>query len=300
MTARRVPPTGAPPPYAFVNRVYGRSLRPIVLAFSVIGAIWSLAWVASFKELTVVDGNGAYHKLVPLAIVQGVLYSVALGIEVFGIYSALTQRAWMVRMYAFLCAIAGLLVVGIGLMRSITHFTYKSDLINECINVSVNGDVDTAFGIWGTNPAPMTGDAATSYCDNEWNHDSWSEIVATIFEIIISLLFTSAAFAYYRQVIDPLSPANALRAPSNQARLDLFPTHYNPPYDPGYKPAYAPPSGPPPSDSKPPEYSYAGGEYLGHGMEKDDKKEDDPFSDYEGPSVPRPLHFAEDRDATRI
>lgn len=254
----------------------------------------------SFKELTVDESTGAYHKLAPLAIVQGVMYSVALGIELFGIYSVLTQRAWMVRMYAFLAGIAGLLVVGVGFMRCITHFTYKSDLINECINVSVNGYVDTAFGIWGTNPAPMTQEAATSYCNDEWNHDSWNEIVATIFEIIASLLFTSAAFAFYRQVVDPLSPANALRAPSNQARLDLFPTHYSPPYDPGYAPAYAPPTGPPPSEGKPPGYSYAGGEYLGHGMEKDDKKEDDPFADYEGPSVPRPLHFAEDRDATRV
>lgn len=112
---------------------------------------------------------------------------------------------------------------------------------------------------------------------------------------VLCLLFTSAAFAYYRQVIDPMSPANAMRAPSNQARMDLFPPHYNRPYDPEYQPTYAPPLGAPPSDAKPPDYSYAGGEYLGHGFEKDDKKEDDPFSEYEGPSVPRPLHFAEDR-----
>ncbi|KAG1778854.1 hypothetical protein EV702DRAFT_141408 [Suillus placidus] len=44
MNSRRVPPQGAPPPYAFVNRVYGRSLRPVVLAFAVMGAIWALAW----------------------------------------------------------------------------------------------------------------------------------------------------------------------------------------------------------------------------------------------------------------
>ncbi|KAG1737776.1 hypothetical protein EDB19DRAFT_1716567 [Suillus lakei] len=293
MNARRAPPSGAPPPYAFVNRVYGRSLRPVVLAFAVMGTIWALAWIASFKELQV-DQNGAYHKLAPLSIAQGVLYSVALGIEIFGIYSLITQRAWMVRMYALLSGIAGLFVVGVGLMRCVTHFTYKSELIAECINVSMSGEVDTAFGIWGSNPAPMDYNDASSYCNDEWNHDSWSEIVATIFEIIVCLLFTSAAFAYYRQVVDPMSPANASRAPSNQARMDLFPAHYNRPYDPEYQPAYAPPLGPPPSDVKPPDYSYAGGEY-GHGFEKDDKKEDDPFSDYEGPSVPRPLHFAEDR-----
>lgn len=294
MNTRRAPPPGAPPPYAFVNRIYGRSLRPIVLAFAVMGAIWSLAWVvASFRELQVTE-NGTYSKLAPLAIVQGVLYSVGLAIEMFGIYSSLTQRAWMVRMYAFLSGIAGLLVVGVGLMRCITHFTYKGELIGECIAISQNGEVDTAFGIWASNPGQMDLNDATSYCNDEWSHDSWSEIAAIIFEIIVCLLFTSAAFAYYRQVVDPMSPANALRAPSNQARMDLFPPHYNRPYDPEYQPAYAPPLGPPPSDAKPPDYTYAGGEY-GHGFEKDDKKEADPFSDYEGPSVPRPLHFAEDR-----
>lgn len=80
--------------------------------------------------------------------------------------------------------------------------------------------------------------------------------------------------------------------------MDIFPSHYNPPYDPGYQPAYAPPSGPPPSDSKPPEYSYSGGDYLGRGMDKDDKKEDDAFADYDGPSIPQPPHFAEERDVT--
>lgn len=40
------------------------------------------------------------------------------------------QRAWMIRMYAFSSAIAGLLVVGVGFMRCITHFTYKVSLLN--------------------------------------------------------------------------------------------------------------------------------------------------------------------------
>ncbi|OAX37905.1 hypothetical protein K503DRAFT_742079 [Rhizopogon vinicolor AM-OR11-026] len=289
---------GAPPPYRFVNRVYGRSFRPVIFAFSMIGALWSLIWtITSFKELKV-DDNGAYPKLAPLAIVQGVLYSIALAIEVFGIYSAASQRARVIRLYAFLCAIAGLLIVAVGFMRSITHFTYKTELISECTTLAQNGQVDTAFGVWATNPQPMNETNALSYCNDEWNRDSWSEIIATIFEIVLALLFTSVAFAYYRQIIDPSSPANALRAPSNQVRMDMFPPNYNPPYDPGYQPSYAPPTGPPPTDSKPPEYSYAGGDYLGREFDKDDKKEDDPFSDYEGPSIPRPLHFAEERDVT--
>jgi len=285
-----------------MNRVYGRSLRPVIFAFSLIGAIWSLTWtITSFNALQV-DDNGAYPKLAPLAIVQGVMYSVALAIEILGIYGAATQRVRVVRLYAFLAAIAGLLVVGVGLMRSITHFTYKNDLIGQCTTLAQSGEVDNAFGIWATNPPTMDEFDAQNYCTDEWNHDSWNEIIATIFEIILALLFTSVAFGYYRQVIDPSSPANAFRAPSNQVRMDIFPSNYNPPYGPGYQPAYAPPYAPPPgsppSDNKPPEYSYAGGDYKGYQIDKDDKKEDDPFGDYEGPSIPRPLHFAEERDVT--
>jgi hypothetical protein len=64
-------------------------------------------------------------------------------------------------LYAFLCAIAGLLVVGVGLMRTVTHFTYKvnqyacilvrpslvnigqTELIQECVSFAQNGEADS-------------------------------------------------------------------------------------------------------------------------------------------------------------
>jgi len=48
------------------------------------------------------------------------------------------------------------------------------------------------------------------------------------------MFFTFLAFNYYRQLLDPLSPANAAsRAPSSQVRMGVFPSHYNPAYQ-GY------------------------------------------------------------------
>lgn len=133
-----------------------------------------------------------------------------------------------------------------------------------------------------------------SVCDSAWSHDSFSEIAWFIVTAVCSLLFASVAFSYYRQMLDPTSPANASRAPSAQARAGLYPEHYNPPYagDGGFGAGavgqYAPPPGPPPAASstayvpeydpvKLPEYESKGGYTAGaHG----DDKDGDPFADF--------------------
>ena len=94
-------------------------------------------------------------------------------------------------------------------------------------------------------------------CNSAWDHDSFSEIAWFIVTSILSLLFASVAFSYYRQMLDPTSPANASRAPSAQARAAMYPDHYNPPYageygvygrgGAGAVGQYAPPPGPPPA-----------------------------------------------------
>ncbi|KAF8452713.1 hypothetical protein L210DRAFT_2052702 [Boletus edulis BED1] len=299
MSFKRNPPTDAPPAYRYVSRVYGRNLRPVVVAISVITALWALAWtVSSFKSLKLAD-NDDLPKLAPLAIAQGVMYAVACAFQTFGIVAAVLQRFTLVKTYAFLCAMSTLLVAGVGLMRVVTHFVYKSDWLTECTILAQTGSINSVFGIWGSNPPTSLNAAeAAQFCKDEWNHDSGVEIVAVIFGILFGLAFTAIAFAYYRQVLDPTSPANASRLPSDSARQDGYPTHYNPPYDgSSYTPVYSPPPGPPPTDNKPPEYKR--GSYLSTGMDKD-AKASDPFSDYDGPSIPMPTHWVEDRDASRV
>jgi len=181
-------------------------------------------------------------------------------------------------------------------MRVVTHFLYKSEWITECTTVVQNGSSDWIFGIWDLDPTSNSDQAQPSqYCSRQWSHDSWVEIIAVILEILLGFLFTSLAFAYYRQALDPTSPVNSSRLPSDQTRQDAYPTHYNPPYDgTAYMPVYLPPPGPPPADGKPPEYKR--GSYISSGEDKD-AKERDPFSDFDGPSVPMPTHWVEDREA---
>ncbi|KAG6918295.1 hypothetical protein DXG01_015387 [Tephrocybe rancida] len=143
-------------------------------------------------------------------------------------------------------------------------------------------------------------------CRRSWDRSSWTEIVGLLIVGVLGFLFTAIAFAYYRQLLDPTSAANASRAPSHQARMSgVFPSHYNPPYDASVpnlsyqynaRPQYAPPAGPPPGhgqdetfvppyDGKPP--GYMGGDSKGY---DDDSK--DPFADFDGPNT------REERDVT--
>jgi hypothetical protein len=146
----------------------------------------------------------------------------------------------------------------------------------------------------------LTPQEADIFCNDTWNHYSWTYILSLLGEVILGVLFSAIAFAYYRQSLDPTSAANAFRAPSNQMRGSLggaYPQYYNPPYNTsasnlayGAGPTrYAPPPGPPPAfggagynvddAGKPP--GYDGGDYVGgFGAGKDSK--DDPFADFEG------------------
>jgi len=229
------------------------------------------------------------------------MYMVACVIELFGIMAALTQRLPLIRMYALGSVLSVLLVTGGSLIGVVLHFVFKNDLIKECTTISTGDDVDFRFGLWGPSVHDtLTADEAASFCRRGWDHDSWSNIVGLLIEILLGVMFSAIAFAYYRQMQDPTSVANAFRAPSNQMRGgNAYPQHYNPPYNAsvpnlGYgtgPAAYAPPAGPPPQFGagysnddlgKPP--GYEGGSSFGHDM-KDDSKED-PFADFEASSHP--------------
>jgi len=298
MGMKRSPPTEAPRAYRYVMRFYGRkNLRPVVVAMSLITAIWALAWtVSSFKQLKLVKSYDL-PKLAPSAIAQGVMFGIGCLFQTYGIIAAGMQRFTMIKINAFLCALSTLLIIATGLMRVITHFVFKSDFITECIGIAQTGSIGPVFGIWGSNPTNrLNKDQATDYCNSEWSRDSFAEIVALVLEILLGLFFTSIAFAYYRQALDPSSAANSYRVPFNPTRRDNHHTHYNPPYDgTSYVPVYLPSAGPPPADGKPPEYKRAS-DMLFRG--DNDAKEDDSFSDYDGPSVPMPTHWVEDRDTT--
>ncbi|OCB87290.1 hypothetical protein A7U60_g5619 [Sanghuangporus baumii] len=253
--------------------------------------------IASFRDISVDDDLSV--RLEIFDIVLGALYMTVLAVELFGLAAATMQKLPMIKIYAFLALGAAVIVSALGLIRVIIHFVFKNTLINECAAL-VEGDTITfRFGIWGTTTETLDDDeSAQDLCKDAWNHDSFAEIAWFIVVTILSFLFASIAFSYYRQMLDP----NSLKTVSRGVPA---PQHYNPPYAAGQYSygnnpygrfgagGYAPPPGPPPaaqSQAYVPEYDaaklpeYDRGGYTGAaGDQKGDdlKGGADPFSDHE-------------------
>ncbi|KAJ3490613.1 hypothetical protein NLI96_g1300 [Meripilus lineatus] len=317
-------PLGNPPAYGMVTRAYRASLRPVVVTsaylssdttkeaahfnwfrvtVAIFTAIWTLIWAVDLFQDIDIDRRHGKPKLATFSIVLGTMYITVCAIQIFGILAGTTQRVPLVRLYTWLTILASLLVITAGFMRVVTHFVFKNDLISECANVVTGTDIVFRFGIWGT-PVHDILDAqeAQNFCQRAWNHDSLSEIVALIIEIVLAAFFVTMAFSYYRQLLDPTVSRSKAPSSQHQARTETFPTHYNPPYlsydaPPG---GFAPPPGPPPQAqrSAAPPYGYGVGDedtkslppydHDHDGMifgkdTKDDKDRDhdDPFEDFE-------------------
>ncbi|KAF9452105.1 hypothetical protein P691DRAFT_756708 [Macrolepiota fuliginosa MF-IS2] len=235
MDSRLPPPQGAfgpPPSYAFVTRVYRKSLRPIVLAVAFPALLWTLFGNAGLDQLGSVPG------LKTVYIVLGALYMVVAGIELFGLVAAATQRVPLVRLYAYLSALVVLIIAGTGLLEIVTHFTMKGNIISTCTNLSKDGTI-VYFGFWGPSFHDLSDSEAASLCQHYWDRDSWQEIVAFLVTTVLAFFFSAVAFSYLRQVLDPSSIVNASRAPSYGARNAAYPPpHYNPPYNGQYNQPY--------------------------------------------------------------
>ncbi|KAJ3573097.1 hypothetical protein NP233_g2642 [Leucocoprinus birnbaumii] len=234
MDYRPPPPQGPPPPYAFVARVYRKNLRPVILAVAFIGFFWTLfASIGYFRNASLQD-LGRFPKLRITYIVLGALYMAAAIIELLGLTAAGTQRIPLIRAYAYASGLSILIIAGAGLLEVVTHFTLKNDIISMCQSL-ITGDTIVYFGFWG----PITSDEidpseASNLCNRYWDRDSWQDIIAFIVTTLIAMFFSSCAFAYLRQMLDPSSPANAARAPSHAHRMGDYPSHYNPAYNAGY------------------------------------------------------------------
>jgi len=306
MFSRPPPPQGGPPPtYAFVNRVYRRSLRPVILGTTFVAALWSLLWgIAAFRDISIDKQHAT--KLAVFDIVLGALYMATCAVELLGMAGAAFQRIFLVRIYSFLSLGVALIITATELIRVIVHFAFKSDLISECTALVTGDTIDERFGLWGPiDSQTLSPEDASNFCNSAWSHDSFSEILWLLIAAPFSLFFAAVSFAYYRQLLDPTSPANAARAPSAQARGGLgggFPQHYNPPYAAGAGPygggdgTFAPPPGPPPGaessayvpeydPAKLPGYGYSQAVHVG----KDGKDAaEDPFADFEANKGPGP------------
>jgi hypothetical protein len=280
-------PADHPPPYAFMNRVTKQSLRSAVFPLAIAGAAWSLAsTITLFQELGIDRGHHE-TRLATFSIVLGSLYAGTTAIFVFGIVAAATKRLSLIRIFSVLAIVAAVIVIAAGLLRTIVHFMLKNDLIAECTSLAQGNDVVFRWGIWSVDPSNnLTEPEAATFCKNAWNHDSFSEIVWLISEIVLMSLFAIVAWSYAQQEMAiasggtrnrlpatyaPAYPAGPAYAAGGESSVNLPDLEYNKPY--------APPPGPPPAfDSTLP--AYGGGE-----TDKKDldpvKNTEDPFADFE-------------------
>jgi len=264
----------------------------VVFIFSGLAALWALLYgISAFKVLGE-DESKSVPGLRTISLVLGIVYMVAVGIEVFGAAAALVQRPAMVMIYSFLSILTSILILGGNLAQIVFHFTEKNSLISLCTSDATGDTVYYGWGLFGPSQrSTLTGDDAADWCNQRWKQDSVSSIIAFIVEIFLALLFVSIAFAYYRQVIDPTSPVNATRP----SRPGFAPQNYNPPYEPQY---YPPPPGVPPAPydqgfvppydaNKPPGYGDAKYEGDADYKRSDDRNstyKEDPFDDFDNGS----------------
>lgn len=279
-----------------------------------LAALWALlSGISSFRTLTDDESKQIPH-LRTISLILGIVYMIAFVIECFGIMAATLQRAAMVRIYSFLSILSSLLILGGSLTQTIIHFTMKDELLNLCTTDATGDTVFFGFGFWGpSRKDTLDSNEAANWCKNEWDHDSWSDILALLLEIVLALFFVAITFAYYAQVMDPTSPVNNTRIPPNQTRPAYQPEHYNPPYT-----TYPPPPGAPPyvdqgfvppyDANKPPGYAARDGKFEGdhdaksfggdHKYGDDEDLKEDPFSDFDGPSRKGVSPGYEERDLT--
>ncbi|KAJ7764592.1 hypothetical protein DFH07DRAFT_811755 [Mycena maculata] len=295
MNTRPPPPQGR---FGF-NRTYRTNLRPVIIggAGAVLLHDFQLTWsygIEFFRSIDT-DKDDGVPKLATFAIVVGAIYMGLFVIECIGVLAAATQRLALVRTYAYLSLAAIALTVVSGLLQVVVHFTLKSDIISECTTFAEGSNLAVyPFGLWGpSRHESLDPQDASDFCNNAWSQGSWQNIISLLITIFLACSFSVLAWGYYRQLLDPTSVVNQLRAPSNQVHLVNYPSHYNPPYNAsvpnlGYAygapppPMYGPPPGaPPPRDAtfsppqgKPPGFDEG---VVGYGV--DDKE--NPFADFD-------------------
>jgi len=278
MNTRPPPPQGAPPSYTFVTRFYRSSLRPVVMATSLLTAVWALfQGIGFYRNVGPYNDNDA-PVLAKFSIIVGSLYMGVLLIGLFGIGAAASQKLHPIRIFAYLSALGALIVAGLTLFLVIIHFTMRTTILDACTNAAT-GQTFVYGGWWGPVYSDTLGpDEAKAFCNRYYDRDSWSLIVGFLILTGLGIFFSIIAFSYLRQMLDPASPANIIRDPQ---RSGFYPAHYNPPFgaSAGYAQDYynyPAPAGPPPSGAYPgppePEYDTKPPGYTGDGWEDMQKK----------------------------
>jgi len=221
---RPPPPSGQPPRYVFA-RYFRANLRPVIIGIGIAATIYALLWGGSSFSNISSDKSQNLSQLVPFDIALGTIYLVVALIELYGIWSAIRQSLPLVRIYAILSLLAAAMVFGAEIVRLVVHFKFKNDMITQCIQAAQTGDGErnNDFGLFGNHRAhDLSSDEATDFCNDAWSHNTFSDIAWLILSLICSLVFSSLAFSYYRQLLDPASGGARIRPQDNGVPLNTF------------------------------------------------------------------------------
>ncbi|GAA5835867.1 hypothetical protein JCM11251_007447 [Rhodosporidiobolus azoricus] len=237
----RPPPTNdAPPAYTLPQSITRRAnLRPAVLCITFFGCIWGI--VAGAATLRRRNDYDYPIKIDTVFLVLAIIYFVCAALEAFGFFSAWRQSIAMARTYFWISVAIAFLVTAGEVMRTATHFSEKSGIINACI-ASYKSDISSGR---------LTQNTVDDFCHDRWRSSSYFNIGLLIFSLLIAFFFASLAASWLHQTKNPqLLRTHATRlnpaAASNQYAYPLQP--YGTDGQPGY-PQSANPYGsaPPPS-----------------------------------------------------
>lgn len=227
-----------------VKKVYPYNLRPVFLVTSLVGFIWSVViGVEGIQDL----GDWTNAKIKAIELVLAIMAFVVAGIEVSAFVIGCMNKVRLAKLLVWLAPV-GLVVASVReLIVVIVHFVLKSTILDQCV-VNESGDsIDD-----DENGVTYSAAQALDVCTSAYNRQSWSSIVWLIAVVCFSVLFTSVAMSYYRQLLDPSSVRQRV-ARYTEGAFQLQPQGayaggpaqgYQQPYgQPHY--GYAPPDGPP-------------------------------------------------------
>jgi len=227
------------------GRLMRSNLRPIVLFIAFLTGLWSFLWAVSSFRLATEESVDKVPGLKTTALSLGILYTVSAITQGFGLAAVSMRKLNLVKIYAFGSVLAALCILGGSLTQVVIHYLQKKALISVCTDNTTGDTVFYSWGIWGpVSRTTLSATDAARWCDRAWNRGAWSNILSFLIELCLAAFFLYIIFGYYKQLLDPSSPANTVRV-QNQYPLGAYPQQ---PYAGGYEhnPNFPPPQGPPP------------------------------------------------------
>ncbi|KAJ7291334.1 hypothetical protein C8J57DRAFT_214526 [Mycena rebaudengoi] len=202
---------------SLLTGVYQANWRIFVICITSVNALRFFLFATSALEDLKIDIAQNNPRLAGVSRILAVIYTLSCAIELFGVFCAVLHRAPLVRIYAYLAALSALLVTSAGIITTAAYFAFADELVNECVALAVEGNLDlksTFRGApWSISLSPAE---AQTQCLALWSTECTSQLLApALFYLLPAALRVLLAYGYARQLADPAHPAhthsNAIR-----------------------------------------------------------------------------------------